>query len=339
MQVPESDFKVLVRCFTFNHSKFIETTMDGFVMQQTDFSYVCCIVDDCSTDGEQEVILSYINNQFDTIQQRETEDATILFARHKSNKNCSFEVHFLKYNHYSSRKPKAPYLAHWKAQVKYESLCEGDDYWIDPRKLQRQYEFMESNPDYILCGTNGIVLWDLGQKAPTYFCKRFKDQELSAQDIIGKWCMPTASLFFRICLYERLSDFKCQIYSGDLKLLLTAMANGRIWIFGFASVVYRRNQSETGITNMVNRKKDHSTFYFDNIAKLYSEYDRYTNGRYSEVINRYLKQCNQLRRMAKIKKYIGILSILVYPQTAYKMIFMNKLKNLVWSNDSFKFFS
>ena len=50
MEYPK--FKVCVRCFTFNQAKYIEETMNGFVMQQTDFPFVCCIVDDASTDGE-----------------------------------------------------------------------------------------------------------------------------------------------------------------------------------------------------------------------------------------------------------------------------------------------
>ena len=58
-------FKVVVRCFTFNQSRYIEETMNGFTMQQTNFPYVCCIVDDASTDGEQQVIIEYIKEYFD----------------------------------------------------------------------------------------------------------------------------------------------------------------------------------------------------------------------------------------------------------------------------------
>ena len=63
MEYPK--FKVCVRCSTFNQAKYIEDTMNGFVMQQTDFPFVCCIVDDASTDGEQDVIKKYMDMHFD----------------------------------------------------------------------------------------------------------------------------------------------------------------------------------------------------------------------------------------------------------------------------------
>ena len=59
------NFLVKVKCITFNHSKFITDAMNGFCMQQTDFPFVCCIVDDASTDGEQQVIKEYLQQNFD----------------------------------------------------------------------------------------------------------------------------------------------------------------------------------------------------------------------------------------------------------------------------------
>src|SRR5574344_1607600 len=61
-----NNFLVCVRCFTFNHSKYITDTLNGFTMQQTNFPFVCCVVDDASTDGEQDVIKKYVNTHFDT---------------------------------------------------------------------------------------------------------------------------------------------------------------------------------------------------------------------------------------------------------------------------------
>ena len=96
-------FQVAVRCMTYNHSKYITDTMNGFAMQQTNFPFVCMIVDDASTDGEQEVIKQYIDHHFDYNKDgisynKQTEYAEIIFARHKTNKNCYFAVLFLKEN-------------------------------------------------------------------------------------------------------------------------------------------------------------------------------------------------------------------------------------------------
>lgn len=153
MEYPK--FKVCVRCYTFNHSKYITDAMNGFVMQQTDFPYVCCIVDDASKDGEQDVIRKYVSDNFDLSEgschfERETDYAFITYAQHKTNKNCYFAVLYLKENHYSIKKPKMPYLTEWQDGCEYHALCEGDDYWIHPGKLQMQVAFLDSHPDYVL---------------------------------------------------------------------------------------------------------------------------------------------------------------------------------------------
>ena len=125
-------------------------------MQETSFPVVSVIVDDASTDGEQEVILDFFNKNFDT-QDREVaykEDAefgTIYYAQHKVDKNCFFAIVLLKRNHYSQKKSKLPYVSRWQDNAKYIALCEGDDYWTDPLKLQKQVDFLESHPDYSLC--------------------------------------------------------------------------------------------------------------------------------------------------------------------------------------------
>ena len=151
------DFNFLVRvsCMTYNQAHYIVDAMNGFCMQETSFPFVCTIVDDASTDGEQEVIQDYLNKYFildgnEDYHHNETEDYVRFFARHKTNSNCYFVVVYLKYNHYSIKKPKAPYFKEW-TNTKYVACCEGDDYWIDSKKLQMQVDFMESHPDYSLC--------------------------------------------------------------------------------------------------------------------------------------------------------------------------------------------
>lgn len=152
------NFLVDVRCFTFNQSKYITDTMNGFCMQQTNFPFICCIVDDASTDGEQEVIDEYLKENFDfsdgsEAYKNETDYAFITYARHKTNRNCYFAVLFLKENHYSKKIDKIPYLAEWRESCKYDAMCEGDDYWVDAKKLQKQVDLLEKNPEATLVYT------------------------------------------------------------------------------------------------------------------------------------------------------------------------------------------
>ena len=148
------DFLVCVRCFTFNHAPYIKDAMDGFCMQQISFPYICIIVDDASTDGEQEVIKSYLVQNFnldnqEIVKNEDTDDFVMTFAQHKVNENCFFAVYYLKYNHYSIKKDKFPYFAEYHDNAKYIALCEGDDYWVNPNKLQIQVNYLNTNSD---CG-------------------------------------------------------------------------------------------------------------------------------------------------------------------------------------------
>ena len=148
-------YKLYVRCYTYNHASYIVDAMNGFTMQQTDFPFVCIIVDDASTDGEPDVIKKYLSDCFDlnsdcARRNEETSDYYLYFARHKQNSNCFFAVYFLKYNHYK-KKPKYTYFKGWTSSVKYVALCEGDDYWTDSLKLQKQVDFLDTHPDYGLC--------------------------------------------------------------------------------------------------------------------------------------------------------------------------------------------
>lgn len=156
-EMGEPKFLVRVSCMTYNQASFIEDAMNGFCMQKTDFPFVCVIIDDASTDGEQDVIRRYMTDNFDfqdaVSYDQETDYGYVAYAPHKTNRECFFAVTFLKENHFCQKKSKYPYFKKWY-QTKYVALCEGDDYWIDPLKLQKQVEFLESHEDYGFVGTN-----------------------------------------------------------------------------------------------------------------------------------------------------------------------------------------
>lgn len=152
----KNDWMVCVRCYTYNHAPYIEDALNGFAMQETDFPFVCTIVDDASTDGEQKVIKNYLNENFEledkkVARHEETDDYVLFFSRHKTNKNCYFAVCLLKYNHYSIKKTKFPYIEEWDNNCKYIAICEGDDYWINPNKLQIQVDVLEQHKECSIC--------------------------------------------------------------------------------------------------------------------------------------------------------------------------------------------
>lgn len=150
---PYIDYKLLVQCMTYNHSKYIEDTLMGFAIQQTNFPFVCLVMDDCSTDGEQEVIKSWMNRECEmsSAQFIEKEISDIIIVPHKKNLSCTFAFYFLKENLYKTKK-KTPLIDSWLEKCEYTAACEGDDYWTSPEKLQLSVDFLNEHLDYsVVC--------------------------------------------------------------------------------------------------------------------------------------------------------------------------------------------
>lgn len=255
------NFKVAVRCFTFNQAKFVKDTLDGFCMQKTTFPYICMIVDDASTDGEQDVIKKYLNTNFlmtdsATTYTKETDYATISYAQHKENSNCFFVILFLKENHYSQRKAKMPYLKEWREGVEYEAMCEGDDYWIDPYKLQKQIDIFEDNPDCMLT-FHAVKEIYMKNYSFDHIRASVENREYSGVE----WFLTRPSQFASFMLRLKIYDdefYKTKVEgkfpAGDIPLLLACSRIGRIIGISDVMSVYRHNDG--GWTAQERTKED-----------------------------------------------------------------------------------
>ena len=282
------NFKVCCRCFTFNQSMYITDTMNGFIMQQTSFPFVCAIVDDASTDGEQEVIRKYVDENFDFSEgsvafKKETDYAFITFAQHKTNKNCYFAVLYLKENHFSKGmgKQKMSYLAEWRDMCEYEALCEGDDYWIYPMKLQDQVNWMEKHSDYMMCGSNALILWEDNIRKPSYFNNHFDDRDVLINELLTQWVFPTASLLVRSDVFEDYPEWARKIYSGDQTLALVAAYKGKTHSIGRITCVYRK-----GLQNSASALADKNRlFVLKEHLKLYVYYREYSEDKFVDVVD------------------------------------------------------
>ena len=153
--IPKSHYKVLIRCNTYNQSKYIEDALNGFVIQYTDFPFLVYVIDDASTDGEQGVLRRWIDNHCnqDDINFYDTDLAHVIMAKDMDNNNCIYAIHLLKKNLYGTQKKQEIHKL-WREQCEYEALCEGDDYWIDTYKLQKQVNYLLSNSNKSLVFTD-----------------------------------------------------------------------------------------------------------------------------------------------------------------------------------------
>ncbi len=241
----KEQYKVYVHCITYNHGKYITDALDGFVMQQTNFQFVCVVYDDASTDGEQDVIRDYFSNHCDslTIEYFEAELAICIKGEVKNNRNCTLVAYLLKQNMFQYGDKKRKLYIPWQESCEYIALCEGDDYWVDSMKLQKQYDFLDKNPDYSLCFCNAYVKYDDDKDSVQYF-SNIENRDYCGEEILSKWIIPTASSFYRVNIinseiYKKALADKKIIY-GDISIFLSCAHEGKIRGFEDTMVVYRR---------------------------------------------------------------------------------------------------
>ena len=199
-------YMVFTKCLTYNHAPYIIDAMNGFCMQKTSFPFLITIIDDASTDGEPEIINTYLQENFNlkdakVARNEENEDYRLIYAQHKTNTNCFFAVFLLKYNHHSIKKNKSLYYADWEDSSRYVAFCEGDDYWTDPQKLQKQVDFMDAHPEYVFC----CHRFDIFEQNKNLFRKEYgyllyqegQDLEITEQIFFQTWITQILTTLFR----------------------------------------------------------------------------------------------------------------------------------------------
>lgn len=227
-------YKVCVYCSTFNQASYIKDTMDGFCMQQTNFPFVCLIMDDASTDGEPEVLEAYLNDHFDTEWTKETDDYHLTVARHQENRNCYFAVYLLKYNHYTIKKRKLKYIREVADEIDYVAFCEGDDYWTDAHKLQKQADALDANSQATLVYTNFQTIDGEGNPISRPFIKDFHGRSHSGDNLPtllrhGNYIMVLTSMY-RYKVLESEYRNNCPVRMDFDTTMCAALMGDFIWM-------------------------------------------------------------------------------------------------------------
>lgn len=204
--------KVSVVCVAYNQQDFIAQAIEGFIKQKVDFTLEILVADDCSTDNTPKIVKQYAEKHPKTIR-------PIL-----RKKNIGIQKNFIE--------------TLKSAGGKYIALCEGDDYWTDPHKLQRQVDLMEANPDYALCFHPVKVHFEDEQEDDFLFpnpkdAPTFTNAELLRQNFIQ-----TNSVMYRAQSYDALPDSVLPI---DWYLHLFHARFGRIGFLPTAMSVYRKH--------------------------------------------------------------------------------------------------
>lgn len=286
----DNEILVSISCTTYNHEDYIERCLSSLVSQITNFKYEILIHDDCSTDKTVEIVENFVKRYPDLIK-------PIYQKENQWSKGLSIT--------YTYQYPRA--------LGKYIAICEGDDYWIDPLKLQKQVNFMEENEDFILCGTNGIMLYDNKNHMSRLFNIIDETKELLLSDVISQWKMPTASLLFRKELIDKLKTFKQKVYSGDQKLIMSAAHNGRIMYFDDVSVVYYRHFTESSVSYRLSKVKNVALEYADKMLVLYNAFNDYSKKQHEAELKPVIKYWKSIKTIQEDKDKYGLLSYFIHP--------------------------
>lgn len=233
---------VVVLSITYNQSRYIEDTLNGFAMQQTEYPFLCCVFDDASTDGEQYVLKSWIENHCnaDEVEIFDHSVTTILMAPDKDNNNCVYVFHLLKVNSYG-KPAKAELLNYWRQHGKYVAFCEGDDYWTDPLKLQKQVDFLESHPDFSLCSHRVYVYRQNVQRMEEDNNRQYSEDFVYDLDhFVARegWITQTLSLLYRRSALDLTEYYKYK-KSKDVTLIYTLLKSGKGIMLNELMGVYR----------------------------------------------------------------------------------------------------
>lgn len=253
---PKQDYKVLVRCFTYNQSKYIEETLKGFSIQKTDFPFICIVIDDASTDGEQEVIKGWLNRECE-MSKAEIYDiptSIVMIVPHKTNRSCTFAFYLLKQNLYENSEEKMKHVKPWRERCELEAICEGDDYWTDPYKLQKQTDILGSNNTYGLCYTKAKVY---NQKNNCFYDYPIGEKQESFEDLVIGNKIPTLTTLYKIELYEKyVKNIKPETKNwlmGDYPMWL--------WFSVYSKIIFL--EEETSVYRLL----ENSASHFDNYNK------------------------------------------------------------------------
>lgn len=258
--------KVSINCITYNHEQYIADAIEGFLKQETDFPFEILIHDDASTDRTQQIIKKY-----------EAVYPSLI------------KPIYQKENQYKKVK-RITSINNSKAKGEYIALCEGDDYWTDKTKLQKQAKILDRYPNVMLC-VHATRVEKLNYKDS--FSNNIKlannDRIFEAEEVIvgGGFFGHTSSFMFRATVLEHAPDWYFDAPVGDLSLSLLCCSKGTMYYLDEEMSVYRRGVKGSWTEHIENPKN--RILHANRCIKMYEDYDRYTNFKFEDEVNVRLK--------------------------------------------------
>lgn len=252
-----TNIMVSVCMITYNHERFIAQAIESALMQETDFSVELVIGEDCSTDGTRAIVMEYAQRYPDRIR-------PLLRER-----NLGMITNFV-----------ATLQA---CRGKYIALLEGDDYWTDPHKLQKQVEFLEAHPECSICFHNAMVEYEDSSRPARTYCPPNQKTVSTLEDILERNLIPTCSVMYHWGLVRELPEWFFRLRMGDWPLHVLHAQHGKIGYVDRVMGVYRIH---LGSIYSLSDKLDWLIAVFD----MYAELNAHLHREYQEKIISGLRQ-------------------------------------------------
>lgn len=258
-----NEIMVSVICNAYNHERYIRDALDGFLMQKTNFAFEVLIHDDASTDKTADIIREYEANYPDIIK-------PIYQTENQYSKDPA-TVHTLQYS---------------RVRGKYIALCEGDDYWTHPLKLQRQVDAMENHPDVDMCAHCAFRINAETKEVIDYIQPSKKNTILTIQQVImgtGGY-VATNSLLFRSNFSYNRPKFATYLPIDYSLQISGALRGGMIYLSDCMSAY--RWMSTGSWTAKLTAKKSHVIQHYKQISIMLCMLDAETDYRYTNTIHK-----------------------------------------------------
>ncbi|UAB74708.1 glycosyltransferase [Mesoflavibacter sp. SCSIO 43206] len=240
---------------TYNHQDYIVEALEGVFKQQSDFVIELILSNDCSTDQTHQKITNFLEN----------------------NTSSNIQIKYFNHTENLGMMPNFKFALE-QCKGKYIALCEGDDYWTDQHKLQKQLDFLEMNIKYSLCFHNVYKLNQRnGANESNVMLDYETNQVFTTEDLISQWFVPTASILFRNYSDFIFPDWFYNCGSGDIPLLLLLSLRGDLYYLNETMGVYRLQDNGVSVAHK-GYWKVFSMIY------LYKSFDIHTNYKFSSKI-------------------------------------------------------
>lgn len=269
--------QVSIICNAYNHEPYIRDALEGFVMQKTTFPFEVLVHDDASTDDTASIIREY-----------EAQYPEIIKPIYETE------------NQYSKQDGSLGRIQYGRVKGKYIAMCEGDDYWTDPMKLQKQYDALESHPELDLCATGAKTEKEgriVGKVVPADENTVFTPEEVI---LGGGGFVATASLMYRTDIRKNPPPF-FKMMGLDYFLQILGSLRGGMLFIADDMCVYRLVTQGSWSSRMSNNLVEYRE-HEEKVNKILLQLDEDTLGKFHKVIIKEIRK-NQFSTLKRDREY------------------------------------